>query len=74
MKLPDNHVMVYNGEKLNWSVGDAISPDIIPANRQNPTVFWCFGMLNSWNSIHAKYCGRFNNRTREITDIILLKK
>jgi len=73
MILPANHIMEYSGETFNWFVGDAISPDIIPANKSNPHIYWCFGIKRGWNTRNAKYCGRFDVRTREVTDIKPLK-
>lgn len=74
MTLPANNIAKHNGETLNWFVGDAVSIDMVPSNNSKPTIFWCWGIPKGWNSINAKYCGRYNMYTREVTDIKLLSK
>lgn len=68
--LPNNHVMEYNGIIYNWFVGDSIAT----FENQGPIAcktFWAFGVpqRNGFNTLHAVYCGKFYQPTRELTEI-----
>lgn len=71
MILPASHKLEYEGKMYNWFVGDPVTyPKYLRG------MFWAFAVPESigWNTIHAEYCGKFNDRTREITDINKLSK
>lgn len=64
--LPEDHKAQHDGILLFWSMGDHVTYPVFIQD-----TFWAFGIPveDGFNTINAKYCGKFNWRTRQVYDI-----